>query len=66
MLVACDESYLDPANIAKKILKHQAFEAEITASKPEYERLSLVHFSGASIGQNALGDIYILWDSASW
>ena len=49
--MACDESYLDQANIAKKILKHQAFEAEITASTPEYERLSQVHFSGASLGQ---------------
>ena len=42
--MACDESYRDAANVAKKILKHQAFEAEITANQPEYKRLSQVYW----------------------
>jgi spectrin beta len=31
--VASDESYRDPTNLAGKIQKHQAFEAELTANK---------------------------------
>ena len=42
--MACDESYRDAANVAKKILKHQAFEAEITANQLEYKRLCQVYW----------------------
>ena len=42
MQVATDESYRDPSNLQGKLLKHQAFEAELGANKRRVDAVAVV------------------------
>ncbi len=42
MQIASDESYKDPSNLKRKMQKHQAFEAELSANKGRVEAVTEV------------------------